>query len=197
MQILIQALDATIALLRLGFLLVGVVVVVLCVLDWAVRTRRINQFGAVARFTRRVVDPLVSAVERRIVRAGGNPTSAPWWTIVFVVFTGLIVLALLTFLRNSIVEVYYSVASGPMGVVRLLVAWTFTVLQLAIIVRVITSWVGGTYSKIGRLAFHLTEWMLRPMRRWIPTFGGLDVTPILAWFLISIVQGAVLRALAP
>ncbi len=196
MQLVIQALDATIDLLRLGFTLFGAVVVVLCVLDWAVRTRRINQFGGVARFTRRMVDPLVSAVERRIVRAGGNPVSAPWWTIVFVVFSALLILALLSFLRNSLVDVYYSASQGPMGIVRLLVAWAFTVLQLAIIVRVVTSWVGGTYSRIGRLAHTLTEWMLRPMRRVIPTFGGLDVTPILAWFLISIVQGAVLRSLS-
>lgn len=196
MQLVIQALDATIDLLRLGFTLFGAVVVVLCVLDWAVRTRRINQFGGVARFTRRMVDPLVSAVERRIVRAGGNPVSAPWWTIVFVVFSALLILALLSFLRNSLVDVYYSASQGPMGIVRLLVAWAFTVLQLAIIVRVVTSWVGGTYSRIGRLSHTLTEWMLRPMRRVIPTFGGLDVTPILAWFLISIVQGAVLRSLS-
>lgn len=195
MQILIQALDAVIALLRLGFMALGAVIVVLCILDWAVRAGRINQFGGPARFTRRVVDPLVSAVERRIVRAGGTPASAPWWTIVFVVFSALLVLALLSFLRNSLVEVYYSYSRGPMGIVRLLVAWAFTLLQLAIVVRVVTSWVGGTYSKIGRLAHALTEWMLRPMRRVIPTFGGFDVTPILAWFLISIVQGAVLRAL--
>jgi YggT family protein len=170
-------------------------VAALCALDWAVRTRRISPFSGLARFTRRVADPIITPVERRIVRAGGTPASAPWWTVVAAVLLGLTLLALLSFVRDTLLSIHFSVGRGPMGIVRLIVGWAFAVLQIAILIRVITSWVGGSFSWIGRLSHRLTEWFLAPLRRVIPTFGGIDVTPILAWFLLSIIADLVMNAL--
>lgn len=194
MPTLIAALDAMLVIARpvvFGLILVAAV---LCTLDWAVRTRRISPFSALARFTRSVVDPLITPVERRIVRSGGTPGSAPWWALVAVAFAGLLLLAVLGFVRDSIVNVYYSVSQGPAGLVRLLVDWTFTVLILAILVRVITSWVGGRYSFIGRLAYRLTDWFIEPLRRVIPTVGSIDISPLVAWFLLTVLQNVVERA---
>lgn len=195
MRFAISTLDLVIGVARpivFGFI---AVVAALCTLDWAVRTRRISPFSGVARFTRRVVDPFITPMERRIVRAGGMPASAPWWTLVAAVLGGLAVLALLTFVRGTLADLHYSVAAGGRGLLVLLVSWTFTVLQLAILVRVITSWVGGAHSGIGRLATRLTEWLLRPLRQVIPALGGIDITPILAWFLLNLLQGLVIGAL--
>ncbi|HVH39275.1 MAG TPA: YggT family protein [Gemmatimonadaceae bacterium] len=195
MRMLVTIADALIALARPVVFALIVLATVLCLLDWLVRTRRVNPFGALARFTRRVADPIITPMERRIVRAGGTPASAPWWTLVAVTLGGLALLALLGFLRDALVNMYYSLSNGPKGIVRLLVSWTFAVLQVAIIVRVITSWVGGTYSAVGRLAFKLTEWLLRPLRRLIPGFGGIDITPIVGWLVLRIVQSVVRRTL--
>ena len=41
-----------------------VVLAVICLIDWLVRTRRINPFNPVARFFRSSVDPLLAPVER-------------------------------------------------------------------------------------------------------------------------------------
>jgi YggT family protein len=68
-----------------------------CLVDWMVRTRRIGPFSPVARFMRRYVDPLMVPVERRIVRAGGLPASAPWWTLAAVVVGGILAIQLLAF----------------------------------------------------------------------------------------------------
>lgn len=168
---------------------------VVCVLAWAVRTRRINPFGAVARFTRRIADPLIIPIERRVVRAGGMPASAPWWALAAVALVGLALLALLGFVRDSIIGVHLSLAQGPLGIVRLIVMWTFAVLKIAIIVRVITSWVSGTHSAIGRIAIGLTEWFLAPLRGVMPRLGPIDITPIVAWFLLDILQAIVMRVL--
>jgi uncharacterized protein YggT (Ycf19 family) len=35
--------------------------------------------------------------------------------------------------------------------------------------------------------------VLRPLRRVIPMIGSIDITPIVAFFLLGIVQGIVLR----
>jgi len=49
---------------RTALLLIGAFVAIICTVDWAVRTRRINPFSRVARFFRGRVDPLMAPVER-------------------------------------------------------------------------------------------------------------------------------------
>jgi YggT family protein len=40
----------------------------------------------------------------------------------------------------------------------------------------------------------ITEPMLKPLRRIVPPFGGMiDVTPVIAWFVLSLAQGVVVR----
>lgn len=35
----------------------------------------------------------------------------------------------------------------------------------------------------------LTEWMLAPLRKVIPNFGPIDVTSLVAFLLLSLLQG--------
>jgi YggT family protein len=170
---------------------IAAVTAVIALIDWAVRTRRLNPFGVVARFFRRAVDPLMVPIETRIVSAGGQPSSAPWWSLVFVVVGGLILIAALRFIGGLIVELSYATTSGT-GLARLLVSWTFGILELALFVRVLSSWVRvSPWSRWVRWSFVLTEWMLAPLRRVIPTIGPLDITPIVAYFALQLLQGLV------
>ena len=162
---------------------------VIALVDWLVRTRRINPFSAIARFFRRFVDPLMAPVERRLVRSGGQPASAPWWTLVVVVVGGLLLVTLLNFLTRFFVDLAFGVSSpGRFGV--MLVSWGFSLLRIALIVRVVSTWFQlSPYSKWVRWSYVLTEWMLAPLRRIIPMFGPIDVTPIVAFLLLSLIQG--------
>ena len=85
METFLSGADAVIQILRTALLSVAVVFGVICLLDWAVRTRKISPFNAVARFCRSTVDPIIAPIERRIVRAGGAPASAPLWALAGVV----------------------------------------------------------------------------------------------------------------
>lgn len=174
------------------YLVFGVAVAagVIALLDWAVRTRRLQPFGAVARFCRRFVDPLMLPVERRVVRAGGQPSSAPWWTLVVVVVGGLLLVTVLNFLGGLFLRVGWGLSSpGRFGL--LLLSWTFGVLRIALIVRVISSWFQiSPYSRWIRWSYVLTEWMLAPLRRMLPTFGPIDISPLVAFVLLSLIQGA-------
>jgi YggT family protein len=195
MSEIIHALDVAIGALRSLFGVLVVIGAVLAILDWLVRSRRVNAFGPIARFTRAVVDSFVAPVEKRLVRAGGTPVNAPWWALLFLVVFGAVLIGVLGFVREQLVSIFYASSRGPSGVVRLLVGWVFAVLQIALIVRVITSWVGGSYSRLGRLSFKLTEWILAPLRRVLPTFSSVDVSPLVAWFALMLLQSVVLRAL--
>lgn len=175
---------------RVALFVLAVVVAVIALLDWLVRTRRLNPFGPIARFCRRFVDPLMAPIERRVVRAGGQPSSAPWWTLVFVVVGGLLLVTVLEFLGRFFLQFLWGVSSpGRFGV--MLVSWTFAVLRIALIVRVISTWFRiSPYSKWIRWSYVLTEWMLAPLRRMLPLFGPLDVSPLVAFLLLSLIQRA-------
>jgi YggT family protein len=166
----------------------ALVVALIALLDWLVRTRRVQPFGAIARFCRRYVDPLMAPVERRVVRSGGLPTAAPWWSLVIVVVGGLLLITLLEFLGGFFLQLFWGFSSpGRFGL--LLVSWTFGVLRIALIVRVISSWFQiSPYSRWIRWSYVLTEWMLAPLRRIIPTIGPVDITPIVAFLLLALLQ---------
>jgi YggT family protein len=182
--------DIALAVLRTALFAVAVVLFVVFGIDWLVRTRRISPFSALARVFRRVVDPMVMPVERRIVRAGGSPVSAPWWTLVAVVIGGILLIVGLQFVRDIIVSAIRSTSRGTRGFYDLLVSWTFGVLQLALIVRIIASWIHiSPYSRWVRWSYPLTEWLLRPLRSVIPPFGMIDVTPIVAYFVLYLLEG--------
>lgn len=188
--------DAFLGVLRLAFFALAAVLAVVATVDWLVRTRRLNPFGGVARFFRRSVDPLLAPVERRILRSGGVPTAAPWWALAAVIVAGILLLSLLGFLRNQYLGALFAAEAGPRGIVRLLVAWTFGFLQIAILVRVIASWIPvNPYSPWLRWAFVVSEPILRPLRGLIPTIGMIDITPIVAWFGLRILQSLLMSLL--
>jgi YggT family protein len=175
---------------------VAVVFAIVALVDWMVRTRRINPFNPVARFFRRAVDPLMAPMERRVVRAGGMPHAAPWWTLVAVVVGGIIALSLLRFVYGQVAGAYGTASMGPRAIVFLLLHYAFALLKLAIIVRVVTSWIRiSPYSPWVRWAFSLSEPILRPLRGVIPPLGMIDVTPIAAYFILWLLETFVTSAL--
>jgi len=194
METFLAGADAVIQLLRTALLSIAVVFGVICVLDWAVRTRKISPFNAVARFCRSTVDPFISPIERRVVRAGGAPASAPLWALAAVVIGGILLLTLLDVIRLEVIRSIIASQEGTAGIFHLLVSWTFTILKLALVVRVISSWLPiSPYSGWIRWSYALSEPILAPLRRIVPNFGGLDLTPILAYFLLNIIESLLFR----
>lgn len=174
--------------------IVAVAVVILAIaflLDWLVRTRRINPFHPAARVIRRFIDPLIAPIERRIVRAGGTPSSAAIWALVGAVFAGIIIISGLDFLVQGLASLIIAVSSGPMGLFIVLVRLTFDILRLAVILVVVVSWLPiSPFSPWVRWAFALAEPILRPLREIVPRFGMFDITPIVAYFLLGILEWA-------
>jgi YggT family protein len=174
----------------------------LALVDWAVRTRRINPFSGVARFFRGSVEPVMAPVERVVVRAGGRPSMAPWWSLVALVVGGLVLLWVLDFVQGLLVQVAFGMRS-PSTLPVILIQWAFRLLELSLLVRVLSSWLPiSPYSKWIRWSYTLTEWLLAPLRRIIPPLGMVDITPIVAYLVLSwVLEPLVLRlfagALAP
>lgn len=190
------ALDSILEAVRVATLFVVAVFAVICVVDWAVRTRRINAFNPIARYFRSTIDPFIAPIERRVVRAGGSPTVAPWWALVAAVVGGILLISLLGFIRNQVLFASLATDQGASGILRLLVVWTFAILRLALIVRVISSWLPvNPFSPWLRWAFLLSEPILRPLRQIVPTLGPMDITPIIAYFLLGFLARILVGAL--
>lgn len=188
-----MAFDAVIRVVRIAVFVIAVAAAVVFLIDWLVRTRRINPFNPVARAFRQAVQPVLLPIEQRVVRSGGLPAHAPWWALVVVVVSGILLIVALQFVRGEITVVRRYVGMGARGIYYLLVTWTIGILQLAVLLRVIASWLRlSEWKPWIRWAVVITEPILRPLRRIVPPLGMLDVTPLVAYFALWLAKGLLL-----
>lgn len=175
--------------LRTALFAGGVVLAAVAALDWAVRTRRITPFGGVSRFVRSRVDPRLAGIERLVLRSGGHGSTTPWWGLLAYVVLALLILALVDLVVGLVADATVAASAGPAGLLWLAVHWTFGFLILALLVRVISSWIPAlARSRWARWSHPATEWMLRPLRQLLPAVGPLDVSPIVAYFGLTFVR---------
>lgn len=52
-------------------------------------------------------------------------------------------------------------------------------------------------AMIGRVLYQLTEPVLRPIRRYVPVFGGLDITPIILLLILFLIERIILLYIYP
>jgi YggT family protein len=163
---------------------------------WAVRARRLSPFGGWPRFVRRISEPLLMPLERRIIRSGGSPGDAPLWLLGIVVVGGLVLISLVRWAIGFAYELGALTQAGPRVWLIEAVSGVFWILRIALLIRVIASWFGvSPYSKWMRLFAALTEWILQPLRRVLPPFGPFDMSPLVAYLLLWVAQLIVVGAL--
>lgn len=166
--------------------------------EWLVRSRKVNQFGALARFVRRWVDPQLRPIESRLVRSGASPANAPWLLLLAVTVAALLLILVADTLVRMAVQVTFAGNAGPRAMLIVALSWAFAALRLALMVRVVGSWLQqGRYSPWTAWAYRLTDWMIAPLQRVVPNIGVIDLTPLVAYFGLVIVERIVLGMLAP
>ena len=70
-----------------------------------------------------------------------------------------------------------------------LLALTLNVLLVTILVQVIMSWLNpGAYNPLLSILYSLNEPLLRPARRMIPGFSGVDLSPLVVLVLIQLTK---------
>jgi YggT family protein len=153
--------------------------------SWLVRARHISPFGGLGRTIRTVTDWIVRPVERRVVRMGGNPVHAGWWLVVVVAVAGVIALSLLGWIESNVSLAAGAAQQGPRATLVLTVELAYKVFFFAIIVRVVGTWLGWfRYNKWMRPVYALTDWIVEPIRRWVPPLGTFDISPIVALIVL-------------
>lgn len=164
--------------------------------SWLVRTRRISPFSALGRGLRTATDPIVGPVERRLVRMGGNPVHAGGWLVVLCAVGGIVFLSVFGWLLTTFRMTQAAAMGGPRAMAILLIDLVYRVLVLALLVRVIGSWFGvHRYSRWIRPFYVLTDWLVEPIRRLIPSLGPFDISPLVAWAALWLLRRLLLVGL--
>jgi YggT family protein len=182
--------------IRVAVFVVFVLAAVVAATHWAVRHKHLQPFGPLPRGVRRLGDPLIKPFERRLYRSGGNPVNAPYLFFWAALLGGLAVIALTDWLISIVVSLGSSATAGPRGLLIFAINGTFSILMLALFVRVIASWIGvSPYSRPMRVVHWLTDWLLDPLRRVIPPLGAFDLTPLVAYLMLALARWFVLGLL--
>ena len=169
----------------------GVFVVALAaaVSSWLVRTKRVAASTPLGRSLRSASDPFIMPIERRLVKRGGNPIYAGWWLVVLVAVAGLLLIAALRWTQSFFQQAYWAFNGGFGPMFHFLINVSYSILLIALLLRVIGTWFGVfQYSPWMRPAYLLTDWIVNPIRKFLPPVGALDVSPIAAWLALWILK---------
>ena len=194
MNLLVAAgyIEAGVRVLVAGAFLLAIIV---ALTHWAVRNGKLSTFGSTARLVRRWSDPIVKPLERRLVRSGANPQDAPFWLVGLVVIGGLAAIALLRWIIGFVASLAYASENGGTLLLPMLVNYAFGLLMAAILIRVVASWFGvSSYNRGMRIVYALTDGLIEPLQRVVPSFGPIDVTPMAAYLLLMVTRKLVLSA---
>jgi YggT family protein len=171
-------------------------VIVLVLLRVAVEFADLNPFGWTKITVRRFSDPLVNPVRRGLMRWGLSQKFAPLVTILIAVLAGWFLWKLVAAVLFTIDGIYVSVLTGaPLKLVGYVLFGILAVYSLLIIMRVIFSWGMNYGSRLMRFLIRVTEPVLGPARRMIPSVGMMDISPIIVILLLQLLQNAVAEML--
>jgi YggT family protein len=150
---------------------------------------RADFYNPISQFIVKVTNPLVIPLRRVIPGLGGIDVSS---LLLALVLQLAAIVALLLINGLSPPGVFLLFAWSVLGVLGLLVNIYF----FALLAMIILSWVAaGSRHPAIYLLYQITEPVMAPFRKVLPPMGGLDLSPILVFVLINIIQIA-LRHLA-
>ena len=110
----------------------------------------VNPFTWHARNVRRVTDPVLAPVRAMLMAFRLDPKVAPFIAAILILVAGYLILQLAGTLLNTIAGILYAVASHsadtPIAIIGYVLFGLLGLYTLAIFVRIIFVWVGGSYA---------------------------------------------------
>ncbi|WP_122454980.1 YggT family protein [Pseudomonas viridiflava] len=168
----------------------GSLYLMLILLRFVLQLVRANFYNPLSQFIVKVTQPLLKPLRRIIPSIFGLDMSS----LVLAIIVQMILMALTLLL-----------IAGTAGDPLLLLLWSIisvTALFLkifffALIISVILSWVApGSNNPGAELVNQICEPALAPFRRIVPNLGGLDISPILAFLVLKLLDMLVINNLA-
>lgn len=161
---------------------------------------RVSRQNPFFRFFETVTDPIVNQVNRIL----GIPAYRRYdLSTIAMLAASVIVIWVLRTLLIWVLQLVLNVpgwAANPLqsigGLLIFVLRLAFDLYSMALFVRILFEWVRIPYSStVMRFLWNITEPILAPIRRVLPTFGGLDFSPIIAYFLLNLLENFVFTML--
>lgn len=153
----------------------------------------LNFFGWTYVTIRRLADPLIRPVRAALIGFRVDPKYAPLATILIALVLWLVVTEAMASILGTIASVSLAVRQHAVSrVIGHLLIGLIRLYILLIFMRVVFSWVMVSYSnRVMRFLFRATEPLLGPLRRAIPPVGMFDISCLIAFIILWVVQAAV------
>jgi YggT family protein len=169
------------------------VIVFLIVLRLIANQADLNPFSWSSITIRRLTDPVIGPVRRTLARMAVDPKYAPLVAILVIILLGWFVLQLVSGIANTLAGMLVSLgAHSLIATMGYLLYGLLGLYSLLIFVRIILSWgTVGYRNRTMRFLVNATEPLLAPLRRYVPPVGAFDISPIVAFVIIWLMQAAV------
>ena len=167
--------------------------VLLILLRFLLQWMRADFYNPISQFVVRVTTPPLKPLRRIIPGVGGQDIAA----LVLALLVLMVKYLLLRLLGLNMITIANALAPvGAVGVGGLfliafadIVASFINIFLFAIIIQVIMSWVNpGVYNPAMGLISSIAEPVMRPVRKFIPPLGGLDLSPIFVTLALMVVK---------
>jgi len=167
--------------------------ILLVLLRFLLQMLRADFYNPVSQFIVKLTTYPLKIMRRVIPSVGGQDTAAIVLCLVLI-YGKFVLLRLL-----SIPAVQIGGVMAPLSGVSYagllvfciadLIALVLTVFLVAVIIQVILSWINpGQYNPVIGLVHKLSDPVLKPIRRLIPSLGGLDLSPLFATLLLLVAK---------
>ncbi len=156
-------------------------------LDW-------NPFSWSVRTVGRLTDPVIHPVRRMLTGFRIEPRVAPFIAVVLIMVFGYFTFMLAEDILNTLAGVLLVVSSrpgvgAPTAIIGYVLFGFLGLYTLMIFLRILFSYLTTGYgNRWVRFLFRSTEPLLAPLRRIIPTMAMFDVSPIVAFIILYLLQ---------
>ena len=168
----------------------GSLYLLIVLLRFVLQLVRANFYNPLCQFVVKATQPLLKPLRRIIPSMFGLDMSS----LVLAILVQLALMALTLLLT-------YGTTGNPLQlVIWSLIGVTALFLKIfffALIISVILSWVApGSHNPGAELVNQICEPALAPFRKILPNLGGLDISPILAFMVLKLIDMLVINNLA-
>lgn len=169
---------------------IGSFYLLIVLLRFILQLVRADFYNPLCQFIVRATHPLLKPLRRIIPSIGGLDLAS----LVLALIVQFVLMALTLMLMGvGVGDPLLILVWSIIGVTALLLKVFF----FALIISVILSWVAqGTHNPAALLVNQICEPLLAPIRRILPNLGGLDLSPIVAFLILNLIDMLVIRNLA-
>lgn len=143
---------------------------------------RADFYNPICQFLVKITNPLVIPLRKVIPGLGGVDIAS---LLLALVLQCLSILLLMALYGLGLPNIGLLLIWSLLGLVGLLVNIYF----FALLAMIILSWIApGSSNPAVYLLYQITEPVMAPFRKMLPTMGGMDFSPILMFILINVIQ---------